>query len=348
MADPAQAARGLGALAAVLDRDRPVFVQTHDFPDLDAVASAWALADLLSRRGFTTHCLYRGRIRSRSLGRLVRELCHSLSDHVPETLSATPGGEAQLVVVDGSPSNGNVSLFPGLLAGVIDHHCTNSLPLSPYIDVRPELASCSTIIAGYFKEAGIAIPRDIATALIAGIQSDTDFLSRRAAPEDFAAYAELFAQGDFDTASRIVRTVFDLADLALVSSALAASSVSDGIFWACLEGDCAQEVLAVLAEFVLRTEEIRAAIVIERGPALSIPPPSALAGEPNDDAGVHLSVRSKDPQLSAFDLVRRALEGLGSGGGHSHSAGGYIPGTSYPGDGVLRDRFFAAAREISS
>ncbi len=329
MADPLCPKGNFTALAEILDAKKPVYVQTHDFPDLDAVASAWALADLLRRRGFIVECVYRGRIRSRSLQRLVLEFHHSLCDSLP--LAMTASGRGQIVVVDGSPANGNVSLFPGDLVGIIDHHCSTAVPVAAYIDLRPELAACSTIIQGYYEAENLEVPRDLATALIAGIQSDTDFLSRRADPEDFAAYSALYRLGDFVMASHIVRTVFDLADLALATRALSSSVVENGIFWAFLEGECSQEVLAVLAEFVLRTEEIRAAIVAEH---------DLLLG------GVHLSIRSKDPGLSAFDLVRRALEGLGSGGGHSHSAGGLVPDSTFPGEGALRERFFAAVREF--
>ena len=328
MAEPgAEGGAAFARLAALLDKDRPVLVQTHDYPDIDAVASAWGLAGLLGRRGFAAECSYRGKIRARSLSRLVAELGLPLLEE-PTPLAGAAA--RQIVVVDGSPANGNVSLYEGELVGVIDHHCKSAEPEAPFVDLRPQLASCSAIVQGYWAGAGEALPRDLATALLAGIQSDTDFLSRRASQEDFAAYSALFAAGDFEKASRIVRTVLDLRELGLVVRALESSELREGLLWACLPGPSGQEVLAVLAEFVLRTEEIRAAVVMERG-----------------EGGVHLSVRSKDPALSAFALVRSALEGLGAGGGHSHSAGGFVPDAAFPGEGRLRERFFAGVREIA-
>lgn len=335
---------GLDALASALDPGRPLVIQTHDFPDLDAVASAWGLAALLSRRGFRPACAYRGRIRSRSLASLVTQLGLSILNELP---SPPAKAARQIIVVDGSPMNGNVTLFEGDLLGVIDHHLAMALPPSPYTDIRPEMASCSAIIEGYWLAAGEGLPGDIATALLAGIQSDTDFLSRRASPEDFAAYYRLMGLGDFTLASRIVRTVFDLAELDLVKEALMASVVREGVFWAWIKGPCSQEVLAVLAEFVLRTEEIQAAVVAEHGEPASSPAISGQATGPSE-SGVHLSVRSKDRRLPAFDLVRGALEGLGSGGGHSHSAGGFLPEASFPGEEALRERFFMTAHRISA
>ena len=46
---------GLAALAEHLDKERPVVVQAHDFPDHDAVATAYALSELLKRSHNLAH-----------------------------------------------------------------------------------------------------------------------------------------------------------------------------------------------------------------------------------------------------------------------------------------------------
>ncbi len=305
-------------LQKLLDVSRELVVQTHDYPDIDAVASAWALAELVRSGGIKASIAYKGELRSRSLHRMVSELGIEFS--------LSPGAEADIVVVDGSPSNGNVSLFPGRLLGVIDHHFKSAEPVAPYLDIRPEIAACATIIRGYWAETGVEPPLHIATALLAGIQADTDFLSRRSSELDFEAYASLFHSADWERSSRIVRSALDLAELRLLVRALGAAEVRNGLLFAYLPGPCGQEALAVLADFVLRAEELRAAVIAER-----------------DGSSVHLSVRSKSPELSAFDLVKSALDGIGSGGGHSHSAGGIVPASTFPGDVQLRERFFAIA-----
>jgi nanoRNase/pAp phosphatase (c-di-AMP/oligoRNAs hydrolase) len=314
----------LASLASRLERRRPVVVQTHDYPDIDAVASAWALAGLLRSKGYEACCGYRGEIKSRSLRRLIEALGIDAEQVGP----GRPG--LQVVVVDGSPANGNVTLCPGELVGVIDHHKSVAETVAPFLDLRPELAACSTMIRGYWSEAGDDIPGGVATALLAGIQSDTDFLSRRCSDEDFDAYAALYRAGDWALASRIVRTVLDLRELGLVVSAIEGAVVRDGLLFAYIGGPCGQEALAVLAEFALRAEELRAAVAAER-----------------DEGGVHVSVRSKGAELSAFDLVRGALAGIGAGGGHAHAAGGAVPAAADPGEAALRERFFRAAAEAA-
>jgi len=312
------------ALLGLIDPKRPILLQTHDYPDIDAVASAWAFAELLRRRGFSVALGYRGEIRSRSLMRLIAEM--------GMTIDAAPSGveQAQVIVVDGSPTNGNVELFPGGLLGIVDHHRVVDKPDAPFIDIRPDASACATIMLSYWAEAGEELPRDLATALLAGLQSDTDFLSRRASSEDFDAYVSLFKSGDWDRASRIVRSVLNLEELDLIRRALGDAEVRDSLFYTTLPGPCGQEVLAVLAEFVLRAEELAAAVVVE-----------------TSEGGVHLSARSKASALSAFDLVRRALRGIGSGGGHSHAAGGVVPASAYPGPQALKERFFAVAAQAA-
>lgn len=315
----------LAELSSLLDASRPVAVQTHDYPDIDAAASAWALAELLRIRGLDSSCVYGGEMKSRSLAGLVGELGIAIGP-----AGGGPEGR-QVIVVDGTPENGNVTLGAGELVGVIDHHVRSGLAAAPFLDIRPEAAACATMIRGYWTEAALEPPRPIATALLAGIQSDTDFLSRRCSDEDFAAYSALYRAGDWETASRIVRTVLDLRELGLIVSAIEEAVVREGMLVAFIEGPCGQEALAVLAEFALRAEELSAAAVAVR-----------------DEDGTHFSVRSKSAEISAFELVRAALAGLpGSSGGHAHAAGGVVAAASDPGEDALRERFIRAAADAA-
>ncbi|MDA8426447.1 MAG: DHH family phosphoesterase [Treponema sp.] len=324
MADaPGAAARPgrFASLLGLLDPRRQTLVQTHDYPDIDAVASAWALSELLALHGIESVCVHRGEIRSRSLVRLLSELDLRIAAAPP------PGASPNIIVVDGSPTNGNVELFRGDLLAVIDHHRKVAEPSAPFVDIRTEVAACATIVRSYWEESGKVPPRDTATALLAGIQSDTDFLSSRASTADFEAYIELFRAGDWELASRTVKSVLSIGELGSIQRAIRDADIRDRIFYAIVPDSCAQEVLAVLADFALRVEDIDVAVTV--------------AAEA--DGGAHVSIRSKNPDISAFRLVRQALAGIGSGGGHSHSAGGIVAAVSNPGPQALKKRFFSVA-----
>jgi nanoRNase/pAp phosphatase (c-di-AMP/oligoRNAs hydrolase) len=323
MADVAESTAQPGRFATLLgliDPELPLLIQTHDYPDIDAVASAWALSALLERHGIHSACVYRGEIRSRSLSRLVAELKIRISPAPPSQARAC------IIVVDGSPSNGNVELFQGELLAVVDHHRKVARPAAPFVDIRAEVAACATIVRSYWEEMNLGLPRDTATALLAGLQSDTDFFSSRASPMDFDAYIALLRSGDWALASRIVKSVLSLDELGYIQRAVRDAEVRDRLFYAIVPGPCAQEVLAVLADFTLRVEEIDVAVVVG-----------------TNEGEVHLSVRCKNPDISAFELVRKALSGIGSGGGHPHSAGGIVPSSFNPGAQALKERFFSAA-----
>lgn len=71
---------------------------------------------------------------------------------------------------------------------------------------------------------------------------------------------------------------------------------------------CPDALIAILSDFLLSLAEVQLTVVYSRR-----------------SDGIKFSVRSEDPKLHAGELVRRALEGVGSGGGHSFMAGGLIP-----------------------
>jgi nanoRNase/pAp phosphatase (c-di-AMP/oligoRNAs hydrolase) len=102
------------------------------------------------------------------------------------------------------------------------------------------------------------------------------------------------------------------------------STVQKGKFYATMPEPCRQESPSILADLAMRAEDIQVAVV-------------AVV----DDEGCRISVRSRDPGIAASMVVRSALDGIGSGGGHFRGAGGFIPSASYPGERRLRARFFA-------
>ena len=57
-----------------LDRDRPVVIQAHDFPDHDAVGASYALAHLLREDGVDVKLSYGGTIQSASLSEEIETL----------------------------------------------------------------------------------------------------------------------------------------------------------------------------------------------------------------------------------------------------------------------------------
>ncbi|QQO10476.1 DHH family phosphoesterase [Breznakiella homolactica] len=303
---------------------KTVVIQPHDYPDHDAVASAFGLAGLLSRFGFQPQILYRGLIRSHSLWAMITELDIPMvrvrEGQAPEDLLDCP-----CIVVDGNPNNTNARQITNNLIGVVDHHANSVKPDCPFVDIRTSYGSCATIIADYWDEAELFPNKDTATALLMGIEMDTDFLSRRVSPPDLDALHRLFFRADWQFGTRVVKASLSKKDLPAFAMAAANARIQGGLFFTVLTIDTTQEVVSILADFFLRLREISVSVIIE-----------------NQGERHHVSVRSRVADISAAKVIQDALTDIGQGGGHDHMAGGDLDPSKETSEEILFQRFVEA------
>ncbi|MDR1100205.1 MAG: DHH family phosphoesterase [Treponema sp.] len=301
----------------------PLVIQTHDFPDHDAAASAFALGNLLSLQGYDVHLLYRGPIRSFSLTTMISELKIPLTRMV-KTASGNLRS-APCIIVDGNALNANARPITDNLLGVVDHHPSTEIPACPFVDIRTEFGSCAALIADYWEDAGLCPSRDTATALLMGIEMDTDFLSRRVSRPDIDALHRLFFIGDWEFGTRVIKTSLSKADIPAFEKTVSNARFHGSMMFALITLDTTQEVISILADFFLRFREILVTVIIE-----------------NQGSSRHVSVRSRDPAVSAAAVIRDALEGIGEGGGHDYMAGGLLDPSAETSEDDLFRRFAAA------
>lgn len=312
-------------LLAVLDVNRAVLIQAHDFPDHDAVATAFALGQLLeSRNIFPTLC-YGGEIQSDSLREAIDRLGINIYSSYELKKERSDLDEAQIIIVDGFAGNSNMTGIPGTVVSVIDHHAPPDTPSLPAFDIRPGYGACSTILYEYYHDEGIAVSREVATALLLGIMMDTAFMTRGVSPIDLEAFTFLFFRGDWQDASRMLKNSLSLHDLAVFREAINEVIVADDFAFIPLKKDCTPEVMALVADFFLNIREVHFVVVLQQ-----------------DREDFRVSVRSETPKAPAGKIIRTALEGIGSGGGHIHMGGGTIPLDLFPGEQGMRLRFLEA------
>jgi nanoRNase/pAp phosphatase (c-di-AMP/oligoRNAs hydrolase) len=305
----------------------PLVLQTHDFPDHDAAASVFALGELLSLRGYRVHLLYRGSVRSFSLKTMIAELKIPLTrieEMAPGNLRAAP-----CIIVDGNPLNTNARPVTDNLFGVVDHHPSPGIPHCPFVDIRTGFGSCAALAADYWEDAGLSPGRDVATALLMGIETDTDFLSRRVSRPDIDALHRLFFTGDWEFGTRVIKTSLSTADIPAIEKAVSNARFHGKMLFALISLDTTQEVISILADFFLRFREILVTVIVE-----------------NQGSAGHVSVRSRDPAISAAALIREALAGIGEGGGHDYMAGGLLDLSAKTSEEELFRRFTAALDKI--
>ncbi|UTC62361.1 DHH family phosphoesterase [Treponema sp. OMZ 788] len=301
-------------LCSILDKNQPVLVQTHDFPDHDAIGAAYALSKLLENHGYTTEIAYGGLVQSLPLIEFVKYLNHPLLK-VEEIEDLK---KYQVIIVDGSPFKATVSKVAGILKAVIDHHPPRTKSAAEYMDIRPEMGACCSIIWSYWKESGKEYDGMTATAMIAGIQLDTSFLTRRVNPLDMDAYYELYFKSDVQTMYQMIKTTINIDELEEIGRAFTDYFQIGNFLLVELGEDYSRALLSVLADFLIWIKDISFVIVIE-----------------TSGTEYKLSARSRDKTLDAGYLVKEALNGIGSGGGHAHMAGGVIQPKKYPGKKVL-------------
>ena len=279
----------------------------HTDPDPDAIASAVALRHLLMEAlNVESTIAYQGIV-----GRAEnRELLRYLGQPLRPLTDANLAGEAPIALVDTQPGAGNNALPAGSeVAIVIDHHTWREPAVTAaYVDVRPEVGACSTILTEYLQEAGLEPEPPLATALFYGIKTDTRGLSRGAGPADAAAYLYLQPRVDTQALAEIEYAQVPASYFKSFDATLRAARVYDGVVVAYVGLMAYPDLTAEMARLLLRLEESRWVVCM----------------------GVHqdvliLSVRTQSPTGGAEELVQAIVGDEGTAGGHGPMAGGQVP-----------------------
>jgi nanoRNase/pAp phosphatase (c-di-AMP/oligoRNAs hydrolase) len=297
----------LDALVDIL-KDAPdeVFIQPHNVPDPDAIASSLGMYYLLSRRGIKKLAIvYDQEIEKANSLRMLEMFKVPM---VPASQAATLGAEDWAVLVDAQKGNANITDLPTDEVAAIDHHEYRGNHGYRFEDIRPDAGSCSAIVADYFFENRIEPPREIATALLYGIFMDTDNLTRGASDLDINMFYRLYSLSDIDLIVELKGNEISVRDLELYAEAFKTVEIYDELGFLRL-ASANDSLLGAAGDIVVSVSGVN--IVI----AYAI-----------RDKGIKISVRSTRDEVKANDMVRFLVEGCGVGGGHDNMAGGFIPG----------------------
>lgn len=315
----------LDALASLL-RAAPgqIFIQPHDAPDPDAIASAFGLQYLLSRRGILARIIYGREYEKVDARRMVELLGIELS--MASEVSSLDS-EDWIVIVDGQRGNTNMADLHCVEVAAIDHHARRPDASYQFLDIRPGSGSCSAIIADYFFENQETPPRLVATALLYGIFIDTDCMTRGVTDLDGLMFYRLYAFAEPEIFRRLRSSQLTLHDLATYADAFRTVKTYGRLAFLRL-ADADDSLIGAANDIVLSLDEIDASI------AYSVRPD-----------GVKLSVRCKVDDIHGDELAKAIAGDMGFGGGHPHMAGGFIPASHLPGnrsiDTIIRHRAIA-------
>ncbi len=290
-------------LISLLPKDNRIFIQSHNFPDPDSVASAYALSHLLSLYQLNTNIVYYGIVERTILNKMIKHL--NIPIYPVEHYNFEP--DDNVIIVDGCKGDLNVKDLPCNNIGMIDHHQHKQIKKLPFVDIRPDYGSTATIIFEYYQQAKVDIPESVATALLIGLIIDTENLIRGVSEADYEAYSSLRKLADIEYVNKNIKNNIQLSDLKFFQEAITSLTIKNttGFIW--FPKGCDRNLLGILGDFFLSLYEID----------------SIVLGAKNDNL-INIAIRSETIKLNAANIASKLLQGIGYGGGHQHMAGGLI------------------------
>lgn len=292
-----------------------VYIQTHNFPDPDAIASGFGLQRLLTHFDIESTLCYYGTIDKISTKKMVE--LFDISIHSYDEIEANMQEEDYIICVDSQKNAGNILDFVGDEIAAIDHHPTVCKVGYYYSDIRM-VGSCATLIAEYYAKLHVPMEQDVASALLYGMKMDTLNFTRGVTKLDIEMFGFLFDKANQEKIISLERNTMELKDLRAYGDAIENIEVYGHVGIAAISFPCPDALVATISDFMLELDEVDISVVYSYR-----------------ENGLKFSIRSEKAENHAGEIIRMALDGIGSGGGHASMAGGFIPKENY---GMLHGR----------
>lgn len=292
----------LDSLLSVLNK-HVIFIQMHNYPDQDALASAQGLKTLLEHFGKHVYICYKGQIDKYNTIKMI-ELLH---------IDVTPADsidfreDDEIIFIDCQKGNINVKNYIGNEVACIDHHKHTKIKYL-FEDIRPDVGACSSIIAEYFLENNIPLDKILATTLTYGIKMDTNSLSRDVSDLDLDMYCYLYKLADKNILRKLDSCSLKIKDLKAYYKAISNLKIYRNVALVNIGDNCSEAIIGQVSDFLLTLKEIDFTVV-----------------HSYRDGGIKFSIRSETSDLDAADIIKKALNHYGDGGGHASMAAGFVP-----------------------
>ena len=285
-------------------KGRHIYIQTHNFPDPDAIASAFGLQNIFKHFDIDSTLCYEGRIDKLSTKKMTEVFNIKIFsyDQIRDNMSEND----YIVCVDSQKGNGNITDFIGDEIACIDHHPIYVNTEYKYSDIR-FVGSCSTIIAKYFKDLNLTPDKHTASALLYGLKSDTLNFSRGTTILDIDMFKFLYPKADNDMLKVLEHNNMELNDLKAYGAAIENIKIYGTIGFACIPFSCPDALIGIISDFMLELNSVDVTVIYSKR-----------------EDGYKFSIRSENKNIDAGSVINLALSDIGSGGGHPSMAGGII------------------------
>ncbi len=305
-------------------------VVIQDFPDPDALSSAWAYKLIAEKHNIHCDIVYGGILSHQENIALVR-----LTNLPSKRISAESLKKEDLSVYQGAvliDSQGtNSQLYSVVeqakipLIGVIDHHNKQKDLDAEFIDLRPQTRATATILTQYIQQGLLNFNSSnqqhtqCATALMHGLRSDTNCLMQ-AQQEDFLAAAYLSRFYDPQLLNAVLQSarscrVMDVIERALRNRIIKNNFSLSGVGYLRYDD---RDAIPQAADFLVTEEDIHTAVVY-----------GIVHDEANDIELVIGSLRTAKITLDPDEFIKEAFgrdtQGRFFGGGRYMAGGFEIP-----------------------
>ncbi|MDJ0510486.1 MAG: bifunctional oligoribonuclease/PAP phosphatase NrnA [Crocosphaera sp.] len=305
-------------------------VVIQDFPDPDALSSAWAYQLIAERYEIECDIVYAGTLSHQENIALVK-----LTGLPAKRWSINTLKDRDLTVYQGCvlvDSQGNTSQLMAYVKQakipvmiVIDHHSQQGGIQAEFVDLRPRVRSTATILTQYLQNGLLDFNGNnsthvkCATALMHGIRSDTNGL-RQAQEDDLLAAAYLSRIYDPQLLNAVLQSarscrVMDVIERSLKNRLIQNSFSIAGVGYLRYED---RDAIPQAADFLVTEENIHTAIVY-----------GIIHDEDREIEVIIGSLRTNKLTLDPDEFIKEALgknpQGRYYGGGREMAGGFEIP-----------------------
>ena len=302
----------------------------QDFPDPDALSSAWAYQLIAANYDISCDIVYGGTLSHQENIALVRLTALPAKRYLNTALLEPGLSDYQgCVLVDSQGTNSqlySVVKQAGIpLIAVIDHHSKQGELDAEFIDLRPQTRATATILTQYIQSGMLEFDPNnenhvkCATALMHGLRSDTNRLMQ-AKEEDFIAAAYLSRFYDSQLLNAVMqsarsRRVMNVIERALRNRNITKNFSVSGVGYLRYDD---RDAIPQAADFLVTEEDIHTAVVY-----------GIVHNEDDDKELVIGSLRTTKLTLDPDEFIKETLgkdaEGRFFGGGRYMAGGFEIP-----------------------
>ncbi|WP_407658821.1 DHH family phosphoesterase [Leptothoe spongobia] len=308
--------------------DSRQLILLQDFPDPDALSSAWAYKLIAAAYDVDCDIFYSGTLSHQeniALVKLTNLPAKRWSNQKPPDLSQYSG--YVLVDTQGTTSQllERVNTAGVPLMVVIDHHSLQGSSKAEFSDIRPDARATATILTQYLQTGLLDLDRSnskhvkCATALMHGLRSDTGQLMQ-AAEADFMAAAYLSQYCDAQLLSAILQAsrskrAMDIIERSLRNRNIQNSVSIAGVGYLRYED---RDAIPQATDFLLTEEDVHTAVVY------------GIVHDEDDERELVIgSLRTSKITLDPDEFIKEAFgqddQGRFFGGGRATAGGFEVP-----------------------